>query len=121
MYNNHGKKKEFTPLTEMLVDDKEGEVALGIRQFLDEHKESVAVAYLLLSLEKAKRVSCKSFDQFRQAVNKHFGLDIPYRKAQERYSELREMPGELNNTKRKAMVKAKEIIQRWTEIFSNCA
>ena len=119
--NNHGKKKEYTSLTEMLVDDKEGEVVLGIGQFIEEHKESVAMAYLLLALEKAKRVNCKSFDQFRQSVNQHFGLDIPYRKAQERYSELKEFPGELNNTKRKAMVKAKEIIQRWTEIFNNCA
>ena len=119
--SNHGKKKEFTSLTEILVKDKEGEVVLGIGQFIEEHKESVAMAYLLLALEKAKRVNCKSFDQFRQAVSQHFGLNIPYRKAQERYSELKEFPEELNNTRRKAMVKAKEIIQRWTEIFNNCA
>ena len=119
--SNNGKNKKFTSLTEILVKDKKGEVVLGIGQFIEEHKESVAMAYLLLTLEKSKRVNCKSFDQFRHAVNQHIGLNIPYRKAKERYSELKEFPGELNDTKRKAMVKAKKIIQRWTEIFRNCA
>lgn len=119
--DNRGTKKDFTALTNMLVNDKEGEVLLGIENFLNENKESISLAYLLHSLERAERIKCKSFDLFRQAVNMHFDMNIPYRKAQERYSEIKNEPCCLNSKERKAMIKAKQIIEEWTEVFRNCA
>lgn len=119
--DNRGTKKEFTALTDMLVNDEKGEVLLGIENFLNENKETISLAYLLHSLERAERINCKSFDLFRQAVNSHFGMDIPYRKAQERYSEIKNEPYCLDCKDRKAMVKAKQIIEEWTEVFCNCA
>ena len=119
--DNRGTRKDFTALTDMLVNDDKGEVLLGIESFLNENEETIALAYLLHSLERAGRIKCKSFDLFRQAVNSHFGKSIPYRKAQERYSEIKNEPCCLNNKERKAMVKAKQIIEEWTEVFRNCA
>lgn len=119
--SNKGLRKEFIPLTEMLVNDKDGEILLGIEGFLKENTESVSLAYLLLSLEKAKRIRCKSFGLFLKAINSHFDMNVPYRKAQERYSEIKNEPYCLGSKERKAMARARQIIDEWTNVFRNCA
>ena len=118
--DNHGQKKELVSLEDMLKDDTHGEIMLAIGQFTKEYDESIAMAYLLIALE---RTSCMKrhypFSTFVEAVNKRFGKEYTYQKAQRRYSEISSMPGMLKENK-SSMKKAKKIIEEWKEVFLNC-
>ena len=118
--DNHGQKKELVSLEDMLKDDTHGEIMLAIGQFTKEYDESIAMAYLLIALE---RTSCMKrhypFSTFVEAVNKRFGKEYTYQKAQRRYSEISSMPGILKENK-SSMKKAKKIIEEWKEVFLNC-
>ena len=118
--DNHGQKKELVSLEDMLKDDTHGEIMLAIGQFTKEYDESIAMAYLLIALE---RTSCMKrhypFSTFVEAVNKRFGKEYTYQKAQRRYSEISSMPGMLKENK-SSMRKAKKIIEEWKEVFLNC-
>lgn len=118
--DNHGQKKELVSLEDMLKDDTHGEIILAIGQFTKEYDESIAMAYLLIALE---RTSCMKrhypFSTFVEAVNKRFGKEYTYQKAQRRYSEISSMPGMLKENK-SSMKKAKKIIEEWKEVFLNC-
>ena len=59
------------------------------------------------------------FSTFVEAVNKRFGKEYTYQKAQRRYSEISSMPGMLKENK-SSMRKAKKIIEEWKEVFLNC-
>ena len=118
--DNHGQKKDLVSLEDMLKDDTHGEIMLAIGQFTKEYDESIAMAYLLIALE---RTSCMKkhypFSTFVEAVNKRFGKEYTYQKAQRRYSEISSMPGILKENK-SSMKKAKKIIEEWKEVFLNC-
>lgn len=85
--DNHGQKKALVSLEDMLKDDTHGEIMLAIGQFTKEYDESIAMAYLLIALEGT---SCMKkhypFSTFVEAVNKRFGKEYTYQKAQRRYS-----------------------------------
>ena len=118
--DNHGQKKALVSLEDMMKDDTHGEIMLAIGQFTKEYDESIAMAYLLIALE---RISCMKrhypFSTFVEAVNKRFGKEYTYQKAQRRYSEISSMPGMLKENK-SSMKKAKKIIEEWKEVFLNC-
>ncbi len=118
--DNRGQKKELVSLEDMLKDDTHGEIMLAIGQFTKEYDESIAMAYLLLALEGT---SCMKkhypFSTFVEAVNKRFGKEYTYQKAQRRYSEISSMPGILKENK-SSMKKAKKIIEEWKDVFLNC-
>lgn len=118
--NKGQKKSEEKPLVEMLIGDKE-ELLMGIQQFLSENKEAITLAYLLLALERTYHIDCPSFSTFCKAVNLHFDMKIGFRKGLDRYNDIKKMPALLKDPEGKSWIKAKEIIDTWAEIFSNCA
>lgn len=118
---NKGQKKiEMVPLHDMLIGNKD-ELLQGIEQFLNENKEAISLAYLLLALERTEHIECSSFRVFCKAVNMHFRKEIGFRKGLDRYNEIKNMPRILKNPDKKTWKTAKATIDTWVEIFSNCA
>ena len=104
------------PEDDILVGDKE-RIKQGIRSFLEENTEDISLAYLLKSLVKAGRIKAsirymtfhRAIEQFYQ---RHYGHDIP----QKRYGEIRDIT--LTSPQRgNSYIKAKRIIDRWTDYF----
>lgn len=111
-----GNKKVMQSLDDILVGDKE-RIKQGIRSFLEENTEDIRLAYLLKSLVKAGRIKAsirymtfhRAIEQFYQ---RHYGHDIP----QKRYGEIRDIT--LTSPQRgNSYIKAKRIIDRWTDYF----
>ena len=111
-----GNKKVMQSLDDILVGDKE-RIKQGIRSFLEENTEDISLAYLLKSLVKAGRIKAsirymtfhRAIEQFYQ---RHYGHDIP----QKRYGEIKDIT--LNSPQRgNSYIKAKRIIDRWTDYF----
>ena len=111
-----GNKKVMQSLDDILVGDKE-RIKQGIRSFLEENTEDISLAYLLKSLVKAGRIKVsirymtfhRAIEQFYQ---RHYGHDIP----QKRYGEIRDIT--LTSPQRgNSYIKAKRIIDRWTDYF----
>lgn len=118
--DNHGQKKKIISLEDFLKNDTHGEIIMAIEQFTKEYDESIAMAYLLIALEKSNCLKKHyPFSTFVEAVNKRFGKQYSYQKAQRRYSDISNMPGILSEDK-VSMKKAKKIIEEWKEIFLNC-
>lgn len=117
--NNQGRKASSIPLTSMLIGDQENLLKL-INKFLTEHEEAICMAYLLIALEDAGCIECEGFGVFLKSLNTHFATDYAYRNAQVRYSEIRKYPNNLEK-KLSSWVKAKRIIDKWTETFKECA
>lgn len=111
-----GNKKVMQSLDDILVGDKE-RIKQGIRSFLEENTEDISLAYLLKSLVKAGRIKAsirymtfhRAIEQFYQ---RHYWHDIP----QKRYGEIRDIT--LTSPQRgNSYIKAKRIIDRWTDYF----
>ncbi|RGW96007.1 hypothetical protein DWV41_12220 [Bacteroides stercoris] len=111
-----GNKKVIQSLDDILVGDKE-RIKQGICSFLEENTEDISLAYLLKSLVKAGRIKAsirymtfhRAIEQFYQ---RHYGHDIP----QKRYSEIKDRT--LTSPQRgNSYIKAKRIIDRWTDYF----
>ncbi len=111
-----GNKKVMQSLDDILVGDKE-RIKQGIHSFLEENTEDISLAYLLKSLVKAGRIKAsirymtfhRAIEQFYQ---RHYGHDIP----QKRYGEIRDIT--LTSPQRgNSYIKAKRIIDRWTDYF----
>ena len=111
-----GNKKVMQSLDDILVGDKE-RIKQGICSFLEENTEDISLAYLLKSLVKAGRIKAsirymtfhRAIEQFYQ---RHYGHDIP----QKRYGEIRDIT--LTSPQRgNSYIKAKRIIDRWTDYF----
>ena len=111
-----GNKKVIQSLDDILVVDKE-RTKQGIRSFLEENTEDISLAYLLKSLVKAGRIKAsirymtfhRAIEQFYQ---RHYGHDIP----QKRYGEIKDIT--LTSPQRgNSYIKAKRIIDRWTDYF----
>ena len=118
--DNHGLKKDIVSLDDLLKDDTHGEIMLAIEQFTKEHDESISIAYLLIALERSGCIKRHyPFSTFVDAVNRRFGKNYTYQKAQRRYSEINSIPGILNEDK-SSMRKAKKTIEEWKEVFLNC-
>lgn len=118
---NKGQKKiESVSLHDMLIGNKD-ELLQGIEQFLNENKEAISLAYLLLALERTEHIDCPSFRVFCKAVSMHFRKEISLRKGLDRYNEIKSMPGILKDPDKKTWKTAKNTIDTWVEIFSNCA
>lgn len=111
-----GNKKVMQSLDDILVGDKE-RIKQGIRSFLEENTEDISLAYLLKALVKAGRMKAsirymtfhRAIEQFSQ---QHYGHDIP----QKRYGEIKDMVLDLPQ-RGNSFVKAKRIIDRWTDHF----
>lgn len=111
-----GNKKVMQSLDDILVGDKE-RIKQGIHSFLEENTKDISLAYLLKSLVKAGRIKAsirymtfhRAIEQFYQ---RHYGHDIP----QKRYGEIRDIT--LTSPQRgNSYIKAKRIIDRWTDYF----
>ena len=111
-----GNKKVIQSLDDILVGDKE-RIKQGICSFLEENTEDISLAYLLKSLVKAGRIKTsirymtfhRAIEQFYQ---RHYGHDIP----QKRYGEIKDIT--LTSPQRgNSYIKAKRIIDRWTDYF----
>lgn len=111
-----GNKKVMQSLDDILVGNKE-RIKQGIRSFLEENTEDISLAYLLKSLVKAGRIKAsirymtfhRAIEQFYQ---RHYGHDIP----QKRYGEIKDIT--LTSPQRgNSYIKAKRIIDRWTDYF----
>ncbi len=111
-----GNKKVIQSLDDILVGDKE-RIKQGICSFLEEKTEDISLAYLLKSLVKAGRIKAsirymtfhRAIEQFYQ---RHYGHDIP----QKRYGEIKDIT--LTSPQRgNSYIKAKRIIDRWTDYF----
>ena len=111
-----GNKKVIQSLDDILVGDKE-RIKQGICSFLEENTEDISLAYLLKSLVKAGRIKAsirymtfhRAIEQFYQ---RHYGHDIP----QKRYGEIKDIT--LTSPQREnSYIKAKRIIDRWTDYF----
>jgi hypothetical protein len=111
-----GNKKVIQSLDDILVGDKE-RIKQGICSFLEENTEDISLAYLLKSLVKAGRIKAsirymtfhRAIEQFYQ---RHYGHDIP----QKRYGEIKDIT--LTSPQRgNSYIKAKRIIDRWTDYF----
>lgn len=111
-----GNKKVMQSLDDILSGDKE-RIKQGIRSFLEENTEDISLAYLLKSLVKAGRIKAsirymtfhRAIEQFYQ---RHYGHDIP----QKRYGEIKDIT--LTSPQRgNSYIKAKRIIDRWTDYF----
>lgn len=85
-----------------------------------ENKEALCMAYLFIALEDAGCIECEGFGVFLKSLNANFGTEYAYRNAQERYTEIRKHRDNLD-IKLASWVKAKRIIERWTEAFRDCA
>ena len=112
----HGNKKVMQSLDDILIGDKE-RIKQGIRSFLEENTEDISLAYLQKSLATAARntpstnymASPRAIEQFSQH---HYGHDIP----QKRYGVIKDMVLDLPQ-RGNSFVKAKRIIDRWTDYF----
>ena len=111
-----GNKKVMQSLDDILVGDKE-RIKQGIRSFLEENTEDISLAYLLKAMVKAGRIKAsirymtfhRAIEQFSQ---RHYGHDIP----QKRYGEIKDIT--LTSPQRgNSYIKAKRIIDRWTDYF----
>jgi len=111
-----GNKKVIQSLDDILVGDKE-RIKQGICSFLEKNTEDISLAYLLKSLVKAGRIKAsirymtfhRAIEQFYQ---RHYGHDIP----QKRYGEIKDIT--LTSPQRgNSYIKAKRIIDRWTDYF----
>lgn len=111
-----GNKKVIQSLDDILVGDKE-RIKQGICSFLEENTEDISLAYLLKSLVKTGRIKAsirymtfhRAIEQFYQ---RHYGHDIP----QKRYGEIKDIT--LTSPQRgNSYIKAKRIIDRWTDYF----
>ena len=111
-----GNKKVMQSLDDVLVGNKE-RIKQGIRSFLEENAEDISLAYLLKSLVNADRIKAftrymtfhRAIEQFSQ---RHYGHDIP----QKRYGEIKDIT--LTSPQRgNSYIKAKRIIDRWTDYF----
>ena len=111
-----GNKKVMQSLDDILIGDKE-RIKQSILSFLEENTEDISLAYLLKSLVKAGRIKAsirymtfhRAIEQFYQ---RHYGHDIP----QKRYGEIRDIT--LTSPQRgNSYIKAKRIIDRWTDYF----
>ena len=111
-----GNRKIIQSLDDILVGDKE-RIKQGICSFLEENTEDISLAYLLKSLVKAGRIKAsirymtfhRAIEQFYQ---RHYGHDIP----QKRYGEIKDIT--LTSPQRgNSYIKAKRIIDRWTDYF----
>jgi hypothetical protein len=113
-----GNKKVMQSLDDILVGDKE-RIKQGIRSFLEENTEDISLAYLLKSLVKAGRIKASiKYMTFHRAIEqfyqRHYGHDIP----QKRYGEIKDIT--LTSPQRgNSYIKAKRIIDRWTDFFIN--
>ena len=111
-----GNKKVMQSLDDILVGDKE-RIKQGIRSFLEENTEDISLAYLLKSLVKAGRIKASiKYMTFHRAIEqfyqRHYGHDIP----QKRYGEIKDIT--LTSPQRgNSYIKAKRIIDRWTDYF----
>lgn len=113
-----GNKKVILSLDDILVGDKE-RIKQGICLFLEENTEDISLAYLLKSLAKAGRIKASTkYMAFHRAIEqfsqRHYGHDIP----QKRYGEIKDMVLDLPQ-RGNSFVKAKRIIDRWTDFFIN--
>ena len=113
-----GNKKVMQSLDDILSGDKE-RIKQGIRLFLEENTEDISLAYLLKSLVKAGRIKASTkYMAFHRAIEqfsqRHYGHDIP----QKRYGEIKDMVLDLPQ-RGNSFVKAKRIIDRWTDFFIN--
>ena len=111
-----GNKKVMQSLDDILVGDKEC-IKQGIRSFLEENTEDISLAYLLKALVKAGRMKASiRYMTFHRAVEQfsqqHYGHDIP----QKRYGEIKDMVLDLPQ-RGNSYIKAKRIIDRWTDYF----
>ena len=111
-----GNKKVMQSLDDILIGDKE-RIKQGIRSFLEENTEDISLAYLLKSLAKAGRIKASTkYMAFHRAIEqfsqRHYGHDIP----QKRYGEIKDMVLDLPQ-RGNSYVKAKRIIDRWTDYF----
>ena len=111
-----GNRKVIQSLDDILIGDKEL-IKQGIYSFLEENTEDISLAYLLKALVKAGRMKAsirymtfhRAIEQFYQ---RHYGHDIP----QKRYGEIKDIT--LNSPQRgNSYIKAKRIIDRWTDYF----
>lgn len=112
----HGNKKVMQSLDDILIGDKE-RIKQGIRSFLEENTEDISLAYLQKSLAKAGRIKASTkYMAFHRAIEQfsqhHYGHDIP----QKRYGEIKDMVLDLPQ-RGNSFVKAKRIIDRWTDYF----
>ena len=111
-----GNKKVMQSLDDILVGDKE-RIKQGICSFLEENTEDISLAYLLKSLVKAGRIKASiKYMTFHRAIEqfyqRHYGHDIP----QKRYGEIKDIT--LTSPQRgNSYIKAKRIIDRWTDYF----
>lgn len=111
-----GNKKVMQSLDDILVGEKE-RIKQGIRSFLEENTEDISLAYLLKSLVKAGRIKASiKYMTFHRAIEqfyqRHYGHDIP----QKRYGEIKDIT--LTSPQRgNSYIKAKRIIDRWTDYF----
>ena len=113
-----GNKKVMQSLDDILIGDKE-RIKQGICLFLEENTEDISLAYLLKSLVKAGRIKASTkYMAFHRAIEQfsqqHYGHDIP----QKRYGEIKDMVLDLPQ-RGNSFVKAKRIIDRWTDFFIN--
>lgn len=111
-----GNKKVMQSLDDILVGDKE-RIKQGIRSFLEENTEDISLAYLLKSLVKAGRIKASiKYMTFHRAIEqfyqRHYGHDIP----QKRYGEIKDIIL-TSPQKGNSYIKAKRIIDRWTDYF----
>lgn len=111
-----GNKKLMQSLDDILIGDKE-RIKQGICLFLEENTEDINLAYLLKSLVKAGRIKASTkYMAFHRAIEQfsqqHYGHDIP----QKRYGEIKDMTLDFPQ-RGNSYVKAKRIIDRWTDYF----
>ena len=116
-------------MDDILIGDKE-RIKQGIYSFLEENTEDISLAYLLKALVKAGRMKTsirymtfhRAIEQFyqrhyghgaiEQFYQRHYGHDIP----QKRYGEIKDIT--LTSPQRgNSYIKAKRIIDRWTNYF----
>lgn len=103
-------------LDDILVGNKE-RIKQGIRSFLEENTEDISLAYLLKSLVNADRIKASTrYMSFHRAIEqfsqRHYGHDIP----QKRYGEIKDVT--LDSPQRgSSYIKAKRMIDRWTDYF----
>ena len=123
-----GRKADFRTIDELCVGNKEAVIQL-IEQFLEEEKETVALAYLFYVLKTSGHISCRDYKAFHRSLVQAYPLAgiKGLTKPQARYSELLEhadfllddnkykLYKEYNTIKWK---KARKVIMKWLPQFS---
>ena len=115
---NRGIKKSILAIDELLNGDKEA-LKTSIKQFLFQHPEPIALAYLLRALINANKINANlKYTSFHRAIEqfsgKKYGIDVP----QKRFGELKVFSLR-HPQKGKSLIRAKEIVDEWTTIFRN--